>query len=161
MMTPEEAAFLGEFCDRWLAAWNSHDTERVLDLLATDVTWEDEVFWPEVIHGREGVRAYIEQIWRAMPDVAFDEIERFFSPDGRRGIVAFRQFGGPPAPFGDHPGFSTHGCDIFLAFDDGRLSHYLASYDITEMMRQMQLLPERKGKLGGAYLRSLIGPIAR
>jgi steroid delta-isomerase-like uncharacterized protein len=161
MSDTEHAAFLSDFADRWVAAWNSHDTGQVLDLLADDVTWDDRTFWTDVIHGREEVRSYVERIWQVMPDVRFDEIGRFFDPQGERAIVLFRQTGSAPARFAGNPGFDTHGCDIFLAFDDGRLSHYLASYDITEMMRQMRLLPPREGKVGGAYLLSLQGEVTR
>lgn len=148
-------AFLHDFAERWLAAWNSHDTEQVLDLLAEDVVWEDLTFWPEVIHGREGVRAYTEQIWRAMPDVSFEERGRFFDPSARRGVVLFQQRGSAPPAFAGHPGFDSHGCDIFLGFDGDRLSQYLASYDIAPMLQQMEMLPPRDGRRGGAYLMSL------
>ena len=151
------SAFLQDFSTRWLAAWNSHDTERVLELLTEDVTWDDRTFWPEVIEGREGVRTYVERIWQAMPDVAFDELGRFFDPGGERAVVLFRQYGGPPAKVGGDARFDAHGCDIFLRFDDGRLAHYLSSYDITDMMRQLGMLPPREGRVGGAYHLSLMG----
>jgi len=157
----DDTAFLHDFAERWLDAWNSHNTDQVLDLLSEDIRWEDLVFWPEVINGREGVRAYVERIWAVMPDVEFDERGRFFDPFGRRGIVLFQQHGSAPSRFADHPGFNSHGCDIFLAFDGDRLSSYLASYDLTEMMRQMQLMPPRDGKVGGAYLLSLQGEATR
>jgi len=92
-----DAAFLAEFADAWLAAWNSHSTDRVLDLLADDVRWDDRTFWPEVIVGREGMRTYTDKIWEAMPDVQFAEIQRFFAPDARRAVVLFRQWGHGPA----------------------------------------------------------------
>jgi steroid delta-isomerase-like uncharacterized protein len=157
----DDTAFLSAFANRWLAAWNSHDTDGVLELLAPDIIWEDLTFWPEVIQGREGVRAYVDRIWRVMHDVRFEEIGRFFDPQDRSGIVLFRQRGSAPEAFAGNPGFDTHGCDIFLAFDGELLSHYLASYDISEMMRQMELLPPRDGKVGGAYLLSLSQETAR
>jgi hypothetical protein len=149
--------FLNAFAGRWLDAWNSHETERVLDLLADDVVWEDLTFWPEVIHGREGVREYVDHIWRAMPDVTFEERGRFFAPGARSGIVLFQQRGSAPPALGDRPGFDSHGCDVFLAFTGDRLAHYLASYDIVPMLGQMGLLPDRAGRRGGAYLLSLAG----
>jgi steroid delta-isomerase-like uncharacterized protein len=161
MSDTEHAAFLSDFADRWLAAWNSHDTEQVLGLLSDDVSWDDRTFWTEVIHGREQVRTYVERIWQVMPDVHFEEVGRFFDPQDERAIVLFRQTGSAPARFAGNPGFDAHGCDIFLAFEDGRLSQYLASYDITEMMRQMRLLPPREGKVGGAYLLSLQAEVTR
>jgi nuclear transport factor 2 (NTF2) superfamily protein len=161
MTDAERIAFLRDFADRWLAAWNSHDTEQVLALLDDDITWDDRTFWPEVIEGIDGVRRYTDRIWEVMPDVQFDEIGRFFDPDDTRGVVLFRQHGGPPAKVGGDARFDTHGCDIFLQFTEaGLLRRYLASYEITEMMRQLNLLPPRDGKVGGAYLRSLMGAAA-
>jgi steroid delta-isomerase-like uncharacterized protein len=150
-----DAQFLADFADRWLAAWNSHDTERVLELLSDDIRWDDRTFWPEVIEGKEGVRAYTDKIWEAMPDVQFAEIQRFFAPDARRGIVLFRQTGHGPAKLNPERTFDAHGCDIFLEFSGDRLSSYLSAYDIVPMLQQLGGLPPRDGKLGGAYLISL------
>ena len=150
-----DAAFLGKFADAWLAAWNSHDTERVLDLLAEDVRWDDRTFWPEVIVGRDGVRRYTEKIWEAMPDVQFAEIQRFFAPDARRGVVLFRQWGHGPARLNPDRTFQAHGCDIFLEFSGDKLRSYLASYDIVGMLEQLGGIPPRGGRLGGAYLMGL------
>jgi steroid delta-isomerase-like uncharacterized protein len=150
-----DAAFLAEFADAWLAAWNSHDTERVLALVSDDIRWDDRTFWPEVIEGKEGLRAYVDAIWAAMPDVQFAEIERFFAPDARRGVFLFRQWGHGPAKLNAEATFDSHGCDIFLAFDGDKLSSYLAAYDIVPMLLQLGGLPPRGDLLGGAYLMSL------
>lgn len=89
-----------------------------------------------------------------MPDVRFAEIDRFASADGERGIYLFRQTGTAPPKLGSGR-FDTHGCDIFLGFTDGLLSQYKAAYDIARMLEQMEALPPRGNKLGGAYLLSL------
>ncbi len=157
---PERTAFLTDFATRWLEAWNSHDTEQVLALLHDDIEWDDRVFWPEVVNGIAGVRRYVDRIWNVMPDVSFEEIGRFFDPDDTRGVVLFRQQGGPPPGVETEKRFDTHGCDIFLRFEDGKLAHYLSSYEIVDMMRQIDLLPERGGRLGGSYLTSLMGAAA-
>ncbi|MFF7280448.1 nuclear transport factor 2 family protein [Streptomyces griseorubiginosus] len=150
-------AFLRRFATEWLAAWNSHDTEQVLALTHPDVTWDDTVFWTEVIHGREALRGYIDRIWRAMPDVSFDEVQLFTAPEDGQAVVLFRQEGSGPPQLDASRRFSTHGCDVFLEFTDGLLSHYLAQYEINDMMRQLGALPPRNGKIGGAYLLSLLG----
>ncbi|NMO01425.1 nuclear transport factor 2 family protein [Gordonia sp. TBRC 11910] len=149
--------FLDDFSTRWLQAWNSHSTEQVLNLLHPDITWDDRVFWPDVIHGIDGMPAYVDKIWEAMPDVAFDEIERFSSADHSRGIVLFRQYGHGPAKLNPEAAYDSHGCDIFLAFADAKLLNYKAAYDISDMLIQLGALPERGNKLGGAYLMSLRG----
>jgi steroid delta-isomerase-like uncharacterized protein len=155
--TQDQSAFLESFADRWLDAWNSHDTEQVLALVTQDITWDDRTFWPEVLHGKEALREYVDRIWEVMPDVCFDEIGRFFDPHDMRAIVLFHQRGGAPPKVGGERRFDTHGCDIFLSFHEGKLAHYLAAYDITEMMRQLGLLPPRDGRVGGSYHVSLLG----
>ncbi|GAA1000009.1 hypothetical protein GCM10009555_102070 [Acrocarpospora macrocephala] len=152
-----DAAFLRRFATDWLVAWNSHDTEQVLALLHLDIVWEDTVFWTDVIHGREALREYVERIWKAMPDVRFDEVQLFTAPEDGRAVVLFRQEGSGPPQLDPTRRFETYGCDIFLEFTDGLLSRYLAQYEITEMMRQLGALPPRDGKIGGAYLLALLG----
>lgn len=149
--------FLERFSVDWLDAWNSHETEQVMALMHPDIVWDDRVFWTHVIQGSEELRKYVEKIWEVMPDVEFEEVQRFFSPEGDRGLVLFRQQGSAPPKLETDGRFDTYGCDIFLGFRDGLLSEYLACYDIAEMMRQMGALPERGGKIGGAYFLSLMG----
>lgn len=148
-------SFLQDFSRRWLAAWNSHHTDQVMDLLHPDIRWEDTVFWTEVIHGHEAVRGYIERIWDVMPDVQFDEVQTFTATADGRALCLFRQYGHGPAKLTPEATFSTYGCDIFLEFTDGLLSSYLAQYEITEMMRQLGALPPRGNRIGGAYLLAL------
>ena len=150
------ADFLNEFVDSWDAAWNSHDIEQILSLFADEFTWDDRTFWPDLITTRAELRRYMEKVFDVMHDVRFDEMGRFFDPQGCRGIYLFNQSGSPPRQFPQDRTFRTHGCDIFLEFRQGRLAHYLACYDITEMMRQMNMLPPRNGRIGGAYHLSLL-----
>lgn len=156
MSTTVDQAFLRKYATDWLAAWNSHDTERVLEILHPDIVWEDTVFWTDVIHGREAMREYVDRIWVAMPDVQFEEVQLFTAPEDGRGLVLFRQWGHGPAKLDPTRSFETYGCDIFLEFKDGLLSRYLAQYEITDMMRQLGALPPRNGKIGGAYYLSLL-----
>jgi len=153
---PVTQEFLVDFGRRWDEAWNSHDTDEVLSLLHEDIEWDDTVYWTEVIHGIGGMREYVDDIFRVMPDVRFDGVQLFTAPEDGRGLWLFRQSGSAPAAFGTDKGFSTYGCDIWLGFRDGKLSNYLAQYEITEMMRQYGALPPRSGKRGGAYLLSLM-----
>jgi steroid delta-isomerase-like uncharacterized protein len=152
-VTPE---FLHSFAEDWLRAWNSHDTEQVFALLDDDVVWDDRVFWPSVIHGKDELRSYMDKIWQAMPDVAWTEIERFVNPDHTRGLVLFEQTGGAPAALNTDRRFRSHGCDIFLSFSDGRLAHYLGAYDIVGMLEQLGALPPRGTRTGSGYVMSLL-----
>jgi steroid delta-isomerase-like uncharacterized protein len=151
------AAFLRDFADRWLAAWNSHDTETVLALLHPDVSWEETVFWPHPLNGREAVRGYVDAIWRAMPGYEVEEIQLFTAVEDGRALVLFRQRGEAPKALGTDRRFEVPGCDIFLGFRDGLLSSYTAVFEIAGMLQQLGVLPPRGDLKGGAYLLSLRG----
>ncbi|OPX12036.1 hypothetical protein B1790_05395 [Mycobacterium sp. AT1] len=154
--TPVTDEFLRDFANRWSDAWNSHETGQVLDLLDPEIVWEDTVFWPRVIEGRVGVGEYVDTIWKVMPDVRFEEVQFFSAARDGRGLFLFEQSGSAPPKIGTNKRFRAYGCDIFLGFRGGRLSRYLAQYEITEMMRQYGALPPRNNQIGGTYLRSLL-----
>lgn len=156
-MSPVSAAFLRGFADRWLAAWNSHDTQLVLALLHRDVSWNETIFWPHPLQGRDAVRAYVDAIWRAMPGYEVSETQLFTAADDGRALVLFRQRGTAPPALGTGRRFEVQGCDIFLGFRDGLLSSYTAAFEITDMLRQLGALPPRGDLRGGAYLLSLLG----
>lgn len=151
------ADFIRDFGTRWEAAWNSHDTNQVMSLLHPDIRWNDTVFWPEVIYGHDAMRIYIDKIWTVMPDVHFREVQLFTAPADGRALYLFEQTASAPPSTGVQKKATTYGCDIFLGFRDGLLSDYMAQYELAEMMRQFEMLPPRGGRIGGAYLLSLIG----
>jgi len=151
------AEFVRGFGSRWEAAWNSHDTERVLALIHPDIRWNDTIFWPDIIHGHAAMRAYIDKIWAVMPDVHFREVQLFSALDCGRALYLFEQTASAPPASGKDTKATTYGCDIFLGFRDGLLSDYMAQYEIADMMRQFGMLPSRNGRIGGAYLLSLLG----
>jgi len=149
-------AALDGFCDEWMALWNAHDREGLVGLTTGDVVWEDLTFWPEVVHGHDALRRYIDKIFEIMPDVEFEERCRFFAADEARANVLWRMRGSGPPRLAPDKRFEFEGCDIFLGFHDGRLSHYQAAYDITDMMRQLEMLPPRGDRIGGAYFLALL-----
>ncbi|MBL8651788.1 MAG: nuclear transport factor 2 family protein [Sphingopyxis sp.] len=151
------AEFVRDFGNRWEAAWNSHDTERVLALIHPDIRWNDTIFWPDIIHGHDRMRGYIDKIWAVMPDVHFREVQLFSALDSGRALYLFEQTASAPPASGRGTRATTYGCDIFLGFRDGLLSDYMAQYEIADMMRQFGMLPPRNGRIGGAYLLSLMG----
>ena len=159
-MSTVDAAFLRDFADRWLAAWNSGDTGQVLALLHPAVQWDETVFWPHPLQGRDAVRGYVDAIWRAMTDYEVTEVQLFTAVADGRALVLFRQRGAAPAALhtqlGTQRRFDVQGCDIFLGFRDGLLAHYTASFEIAGMLEQLGALPPRGDRKGGAYLLSLL-----
>src|SRR5438045_9134415 len=64
-----------EFVGRWFAAWNSHDVERVLELMTDDIVYVDSLRAGEPMHGHEEVREFIEQFWQGLPDYTVEAVE--------------------------------------------------------------------------------------
>ena len=63
--------WLDDFIQRWEAAWNSHDPERLLELMTEDVVYDDSA-WPRTMRGHADVREFLEFTWRAFPDLRFE-----------------------------------------------------------------------------------------
>jgi hypothetical protein len=64
-------AFIEDFGPRWADAWNSHDPDRVLDLMTEDVVYDDSA-WPSTMRGHSEVRQFLDYTWRAFPDLRFE-----------------------------------------------------------------------------------------
>jgi hypothetical protein len=149
------SARLEQFCDDWYSALNSRSTDAMLDLTTPDVLWDDTVFWPAALRGQDELRTYLDRVWQTMPNYEFYEVKRFFAPDLTSAVVLWGQRGSGPSHLAPDATFDFQGCDVFLEFHEGRLAHYQAAYEITDMCRQLGLLPPREGRLGAAYLMSL------
>src|SRR5438067_6568065 len=61
-----------EFSRRYLHAWNSHNPARIEPLVTDDVVWADPAL-PEPAVGVAAVQAFMEDCWRAFPDLRFEE----------------------------------------------------------------------------------------
>ncbi|WP_407164890.1 nuclear transport factor 2 family protein [Bradyrhizobium sp. ORS 111] len=88
---PARLAALGR---DWIAAWNSHDLERVLSLYAEETEMTSDRI-PALgfgasgtVRGKERLRAYWSTALAKLPDLHFELIDLFVSPDS---IVVFYQ----------------------------------------------------------------------
>ncbi len=72
--------FVKDFC----AAWDSHDADAVADMFTDDVIFEAS-FGPEVYGeravGREAAKKLAASIFERIPDIRFEEIRRFITPE--------------------------------------------------------------------------------
>jgi uncharacterized protein (TIGR02246 family) len=91
---PCAAADLATLGREWIAAWNSHDLERVLSLYAEDSEMtSDKIpvfgFDPSgTLRGKDKIRAYWGTALKQLPNLHFDLIDTYVSPDS---IVVFYQ----------------------------------------------------------------------
>lgn len=141
-----EIEWIREFVPRWLAAWNSHQADRVLEFLTDDVEIRDDS-WPETMHGHGDVREFLEALWRAVPDMTFDLLEGPYVIPGEprasfhwRGSGTFTGRMDPPgfAPTGQR--WEVDGVD-FQEYRDGRIAKLRVIFDLMTVSRQLGVMP--------------------
>jgi ketosteroid isomerase-like protein len=84
---PHDPARLTALGKEWIAAWNARDLERVLTLYSEDTEMTSALI-PALgfdasgtVHGKDRLRAYWSTALRRLPDLHFDLIDLFVSPD--------------------------------------------------------------------------------
>jgi ketosteroid isomerase-like protein len=89
-----EAAQLAALGREWIAAWNSRDLERVLALYSEDSEMTSDKI-PALgfdasgtLRGKAGIRAYWGKALQLLPNLHFELIDTYVSPDS---IVVFYQ----------------------------------------------------------------------
>ena len=78
----------------WIAAWNSHDLERVLALYSDDAEMTSDKVQAlgfeasGTLRGKDRLRAYWGKALALLPNLRFDLIDTYVSPDS---VVVFYQ----------------------------------------------------------------------
>ena len=141
---PDEKRLVSDFVERWRAAWNSREPDRILSLCTADVAWDDPVF-AQPLQGREEVRTYLGSLFAAFPDLELVLAEPFESVAGDRLAVFWDREGtmlGRMAPIGFHPTrqrVAFDGLDL-LDFRNGLVSAVRSRPD-ARVIQQIGLLP--------------------
>ena len=83
---PLQAADMAAFGQQWIAAWNSHDLERVLALYAEDSEMTSDKI-PALgfdaggtLRGKASIRAYWGKALALLPNLHFDLIDTMSAP---------------------------------------------------------------------------------
>lgn len=141
-----DLAFLDDFSQRWMNAWNRHDGQAVAALCTEDVEFYD----PSIgtVHGRAPVADWVRRSAQTFPDYRFEETERAYaSRDRPKAIVPWRFTGTNTGPI-DPPGLAPTGRAVVLegvdhwSFRDGLVERYRADHDTNTILRQLGLVPE-------------------
>jgi steroid delta-isomerase-like uncharacterized protein len=129
-----------------IAAWNAHDVERAAAIFADDVVWHDTGS-PQAIHGKDGVRQYLQGWFSAFPDIKMTVINRVVTEDQ---VAAELEFIGTNsgdlqlAPGATIPatGRTVYGKGTyFVRFRDGKTVEVHSYPDLAGMMMQLGLMP--------------------
>jgi steroid delta-isomerase-like uncharacterized protein len=143
-VTPE---WVEKFVDRWIAAWTSHEVERVLDLVTDDIVYF-EASWPETIRGKPQLREFLDWWWRGFPDISIERVgEPLLTADGSRAAFWWRASMTNSGPI-DPPGIPATGKRVdyegadFHEYRDGKVARLHITGDMADVLRQLGLLPE-------------------
>jgi steroid delta-isomerase-like uncharacterized protein len=149
MTTPVASSTdLKQFTERYAAAWNSCDTDAMAELITDDIVWVDPAL-PEPARGIPAVQEFMRTSFQAFPDLRFSEPDPpHLSVEGGDQVAwAWTMEGTFRGPI-DPPGFAPtgkrmqiDGIDVWH-MRDGRIADYRAFYDMSDLVRQLGILPE-------------------
>lgn len=106
------------FVQRMLSAWNAHDVERAMAMMAEDCLWEvTRGAEPHgtLVSGAAAVRDAVADLFRAIPDIHYRPLRSAFGPDL---VVMELQVTGTLAD-GNRANFNA--CDV-LTMRDGKIA---------------------------------------
>lgn len=138
--------WIRDFVRQWLDAWNSHQPERILALLTDDVEIRDDS-WPKTMHGHADVREFVDALWHAIPDMAFELLDGPYVIPGEprssfhwRGSGTFTGRMHPPGfgPTGRR--WEIDGVD-FQEYHHGRIRKLRVAFDMMAVSRQLGVMP--------------------
>jgi steroid delta-isomerase-like uncharacterized protein len=142
-----DQAWVEDFAKRWVAAWNSHQPERLLELMTEDIVYDDSA-WPTTMRGHGDVRAFLDFAWRAMPDMRFEVVDGpFLIPGQPKAAFYWKGTGTLTGPL-DPPGLAPTGARVefegadFHDYRDGRVARLRIVFDMLDASRQMGLFPK-------------------
>ena len=134
-----------EFGERYFAAWNSREPERLLELMTDDIAYDDSS-WPETMHGHAEVREFLEFVWRAFPDMEFEPERPLIAVDGPRAAwpcVGWSTNTGDLGRREHRPPTGKRlkwvGVDI-LEFRDGKIARLRILYDRADNLLELGVL---------------------
>ena len=128
--------------ESFIAAWNSHEVEKVIPVFTNDVLYEDVTFGA-VNHGSAELRKFAASIFVAVPDVKFELVNS--AVDRKHGTIEWLFTGTDRGLYKTGKRFSVRGVSV-IDLRGGKISRNLDFYDAASIMRQVELLPSEKSE---------------
>lgn len=127
-----------------VAAWNSHDLDRIVNFYAPDYR-DSDVAWPVPRRGLEGVRQMMAMYFRAFPDLYFTAESSLIQ--GEQIALFWRAQGTHQGKVMNIPP-TGRSIDVrgtsWLSLTGGKISRAHYVWDVAGLLRQLGLLPELK-----------------
>ena len=122
----------------WAAAQTAHDADRFVALCTDDVTHEEVVAGFVPVQGKAALKAYLEGLFVAFPDVTVTPEAGFVAADW--GLVQWGFAGtrtGPTSPVGETDrGYSLRGASIWQ-LEGGKIRRSAGYYDLFTVLVQL------------------------
>ena len=131
------AAHPNVIAEKWIAAWNSHDPEKMLPVFTEDVFYEDVAFG-EVSHGPAELRKFAAGEFAAIPDLELKLVRAEIR--GGHGTIEWTFTGTDKGVYNTGKKFTVRGVSVIDVRDD-KISRSLDFYDAATIMRQVGVLP--------------------
>ena len=123
--------------EKWIAAWNSHNPDKMLSLFTDDIVYEDVAFG-EVSHGSAELRKFAASEFEGVPDLELKLLRADIR--GGHGTIEWMFSGTDKGVFKTGKKFSIRGVSV-IDMRDGKISRNLDFYDVATIMRQVGVLP--------------------
>ena len=136
---------LEQLDDQGMGAWDKHDPDAFVALLADDFVWYDWTV-PEPIRDKDGARAYFSAWITAFPDMQIKQVGRVVGDDAVAAEIEFTgtntgpmSMGGMTIPPTNKPAV---GRGTYIAYvRDGKIVEFRSHPDAAGMMVQLGLMP--------------------
>jgi steroid delta-isomerase-like uncharacterized protein len=151
-----DPAFLQDWADRNLAAWDALDAEAVADTCTDDIVWIDPSV-PYPVRGRKELVKLINAFATSYPDLKITRVsEPIPSPVEALGIARYTMTGTLSKDW-PYTGLAATGqsmsvrCVDEWQFRDGLLAHNVTIYDCLFTARQLGIVPP-PGSIGSKIM---------
>lgn len=131
------AATGSTIAEKWIAAWNSHDPDKMLTVFTDDVFYED-VAYGEVSHNHAELRKFAADEFDAVPDLELKLMRA--SIQNSHGTIEWSFSGTDKGIYKTGKKFTVRGVSV-IDVRDGKIARSLDFYDSGTIMRQLGVLP--------------------
>ena len=126
--------------EKWAAAWNSHDADKMVAAFTSDIYYEDVAF-ASVNHGTEELRKFAQAEWDGVGDLQLKVVRSVIH--GGHGTIEWTFSGTDKGVFNTGKKFSVRGVSV-VDVRNGKISRCLDYYDVATIMKEVGALPAPK-----------------
>jgi len=123
--------------EKLIAAWNSHDPDKMLPLFTDDVFYEDVAFG-EVSHGQAELRKFAASEFEGVPDLELKLVRA--NVHGGHGAIEWAFSGTDKGVYKTGKKFTVRGVSV-VDVRKGKIARCQDFYDVATVMRQVGVLP--------------------